>query len=62
MRNDNKISRQYTFQIRNLIVMAFPKKKQRFGAIFLSAPNAPPSKTANLIFIVVSPSLNNNGN
>ena len=33
------------------------QEKQRFGTIFLSAPNPPPSKNANFIFIVVSPSL-----
>ena len=32
-------------------------EKQRCGTIFLSAPGTPPSKNANFIFIVVSPSL-----
>ena len=32
-------------------------EKSRFGTVFLSAPKAPPSKTENYIFIVVSPSL-----
>ena len=50
---DNKI-RSVTF----LLSWRFPpKKKQRFGTIFLSDPNPPPLKSANVIFIVVSPSL-----
>ena len=60
LRNDNRISRQYNLHFQNFIVVAFPtKKKTVFWTIFLSAPNSPPppSKTANFIFIVVSPSL-----
>ena len=51
---DNKIC---TFKI--LLSWRFPRKTA-FLTIFLSAPKAPPpSKSEHVIFIVVSPSLNN---
>ena len=49
---DNKIC---NFKI--LLSWRFPQKKQRFGRFSSVPPRRPPSKTENVIFIVVSPSL-----
>ena len=60
LRSDNKISRQYNFQIQNFIVMTFPtkeKKKTAFWDDFPLCPQGPPLKKRKSIFIVVSPSL-----
>ena len=58
LRNDNKISGQNNFHFQNLIVVAFPKEKGSvFGRYSSLPPMPPPSKTQNVIFIVVSPSL-----
>ena len=52
------ISRQSNLHFQNFIVLAFPQKKNSvFGRFSSLAPRPTPLKSANYIFIVVSPSL-----
>ena len=58
LRHDNKLSRQKHLHFQNFIVVALPMKNSVFFTIFPLCPQCPPPlKTANFIFIVVSPSL-----
>ena len=54
--NDNKFSRQSKHALSKFYCRGGSHEKQRFGTIFLSAPN-PPLQNEHDIFIVVSPSL-----
>ena len=57
LRNDNIITRQWTFHLQKFIFVAFPKRNTIFGR-FSSAPNAPLlSQKRKFYLIVVSPFL-----
>ena len=59
LRNDNKIFSTINFALSKLYCHgAFPRKTSVSGRFSSLPPMLPPSKVANFMFIVVSPSLN----